>query len=269
MAPITKTLAAFLLFCCFTVVATAQNNLTWKGKKCAVVLTYDDGLDVHISNALPVLDSLGLKATFYIADYMGTLQSQIPGWRAAAAKGHELGNHTIFHPCEGGRAGREFVTRDYDMNNYSLRRITSEIRAMNAILYAIDGKTNRTFAFPCGDTKIHDTPYLDPLQNDFVAARGVTPTITTIENTDLYNLPCYGVLNNSAEEMINWVKEAETKQGLLVILFHGVGGGHDLDVSLAAHSQLLHYLKQHEKEIWIAPMVEVATYIKEKQKKRS
>lgn len=261
-----KKATAIMLLCIATTFTTiAQTTNPWKGKKCAVVLTYDDGLDVHLTNAIPVLDSLGLKATFYIANYNGKLQSQIPGWRAAAAKGHELANHTIFHPCEGGRAGREFVTADYDLNNYSMRRITNEIRAMNAVLFAIDGKTNRTFAFPCGDNKVHDTAYIDSLHKEFIAARGVVGTITTIDKVNLYDFPAYAVFNHSGEAMIEWVKEAITKQGLLVFLFHGVGGEHDLNVSLQAHSQLLHYLKQHEKEIWVAPLVEVAKYVKERQ----
>jgi hypothetical protein len=83
----------------------------------------------------------------------------------------------------------------------------------------------------------------------------------------MYNLPSYCAMNNSGESMIQWVKEAEAKQGLLVIVFHSVGGGHDLNVSLPAHNQLLHYLKQHEKDIWIAPMVGMAAYIKARQKK--
>jgi peptidoglycan-N-acetylglucosamine deacetylase len=254
-----------ILFCiAFTITAVAQTSNPWKGKKCAVVLTYDDGLDVHLTNAIPALDSLGLKATFYIANYNGKLQSQIAGWRAAAAKGHELANHTIFHPCEGGRAGREFVSADYDLNNYSMRRITNEIRAMNAMLFAIDGKTNRTFAFPCGDNKVHDTAYIDSLHKEFTAARGVVGTIPTIDKVNLYDFPAYGVFNHSGEAMIQWVKEAEAKRGLLEILFHGVGGEHDLNVSLAAHSQLLHYLKQHEKDIWVAPLVEVAGFVRER-----
>jgi sialate O-acetylesterase len=54
---------------------------------------------------------------------------------------------------------------------------------------------------------------------------------------------------------------------LLVILFHGVGGGNGLDVSVSAHRQLLTYLSWHKKDIWVAPMVEVATYIKAQQSK--
>ena len=92
-----------LLISCFTY---AQTNTTWQGKKCVVVLTYDDALNVHLTNAIPALDSAGLKGTFYISDYFGGLNSQIPKWRTAAAKGHELANHTLFHPFTGGRPGR-------------------------------------------------------------------------------------------------------------------------------------------------------------------
>src|SRR5689334_2430818 len=192
-----KRAAGLLLLCIACTTTIAQTARPWKGKKCAVVLTYDDGLDVHITNALPALDSLGLKGTFYIANYMGALQAQVPGWRAAAAKGHELANHTMFHPCEGGRKGREFVSADYDMNNYSMRRITNEIKAMNAVLYAIDAKTTRTFAFPCGDNKVHDTAYIDSMHNDFIAARGVVGTIPTIDKVNLYDFPGYGVYNHT------------------------------------------------------------------------
>jgi peptidoglycan/xylan/chitin deacetylase (PgdA/CDA1 family) len=176
--------------------------------------------------------------------------------------GHELANHTLWHPCEGGRAGREFVPADYDLRNYTIRRMTDEIRTMNTLLHAIDGKTKRTFAYPCGDTKIHDTAYIDGLKNDLIAARGVKPEMLTIDKIDLYDIPCYGINGQSEDELINLVKQAMTSNALLVFLFHGVGGEHALNVSLQAHSQLVHFLKQNEKDIWIAPMIDVAEYIK-------
>jgi hypothetical protein len=51
----------------------------------------------------------------------------------------------------------------------------------------------------------------------------------------------------------------------LVFLFHGVGGGHNLNVGLKEHSQLLHFIKQNEKAIWVAPMVDVAEHIRKYQ----
>src|SRR5436309_2486484 len=119
----------------------SQTPTTWNGKDCAIVLTYDDALNIDITHVIPALDSFGLKGTFYISDYFGGLRKQIPAWRKAAAEGHELGNHTVYHPCIGSLPGRSFVSADYDMDHYSLRRIKDEINTMNTILYAIDGKT--------------------------------------------------------------------------------------------------------------------------------
>jgi len=209
----------------FSFILNAQTSTTWNGKSCAVVLTYDDGLNVDLNNVIPALDSVGLKGTFYISDYFDGLKNQIFNWRKAAGEGHELGNHTIWHPCEGGRPGREFVKPETDLNNYTISRMVKEIKTMNNILKAIDGKEERTFAYPCGDTRIHDTAYLDGLKNEFIAARGVTPEMLPINKIDLYNIGCYGINGQTGEQLIELVKKAMTTRTLLVFLFHGVGGG--------------------------------------------
>jgi len=248
--------------------AIAQDHTAWNGKQCAVVLTYDDALNVDLDNALPVLDSLGFKATFYLSGYSGTLNTRLKDWRTVAAKGHELGNHTLFHPCLGSLPGRGFVTPEYNLDNYTVRRITDEITMTNAFLKAIDGKTERTFAYPCGDTTIHDTAYITPVKGEFVAARGTQAEMPAMGAVNLYNIGCYAVNGQSGDELVALVKQAMQKGALLVFLFHGVGGGHSLNVSLAAHSQLLHFLEQNEKDIWIAPMIQVASFIKQSQNQR-
>jgi peptidoglycan/xylan/chitin deacetylase (PgdA/CDA1 family) len=225
-------------------------------------------LNVDLTNVIPALDSVDLKGTFYISDYFDGLKDQILKWRAAAAKGHELGNHTVWHPCEGGRAGREFVKPEVDLNNYTVSRMVKEIKTMNNILKAIDGKTERTFAYPCGDMKIHDTAYFDEMKNDFIAARGVTRAMQTIDKVDLMNVDCYGINGETGEQLINLVKQAMNTHTLLIFLFHGVGGEHSLNVSLEAHSALLHFLQQNENNIWIAPLIDVAKYIPEYQQKK-
>lgn len=245
----------------------AQTDKTWNNKSCAVVLTYDDGLNIDIKNVLPALDSVQLKGTFYISDYFNGLNAQLPSWKKAAANGHELGNHTIWHPCNSQLPGRSFVQPDYDLATYTVKRMVNEILAMNNLLKAIDGQTTRTFAYPCGDTKIHDTEYLASLHQTFIAARGVTPMMQTIDQIDLYNIGCYGMNGQSGKEMIDLVKQAQRTHTLLVFLFHGVGGEHSLNVSVNAHHELLQYLKQNESTIWIAPLKTVAAYIKAHQNK--
>jgi peptidoglycan-N-acetylglucosamine deacetylase len=254
--------SAFALL--ITIVATAQTATTWNGKSCAVVLTYDDAIDIDLDHVVPALDSQKLKGTFYLIGSSGMVNTRMAEWRAAAKKGHELANHTLFHPCAGG-LGRGFVTPETDLNYYTVKRVTGEMRMTNTFLKAIDGKTERTFAYPCGDTKIGDTSYINGMKDEFVAARGTQAGLQKINEVNLYDVRCYTINGQGADYMINLVKQAMDSHTLLVFLFHGVGGGHSLNVDGAAHSQLLHYLKQNEKSIWIAPMLEVAKFIKKNQ----
>jgi peptidoglycan/xylan/chitin deacetylase (PgdA/CDA1 family) len=255
---------------CFQLLSLhAQNNTPWRGKKCAVVITYDDAINQHLDNAIPVLDSLGLKATFYITGYSPAFRDRLNGWKKIAANGHELGNHTLFHPCIGNLPGRQWVKPDYDLSKYTVQRIVDETRVNNELLQAVDGKTRRTFAYPCADTKIGDSSYIDPLKNDFAAVRNVRAEMHRIDQVDLNNVDCYMVSGQTGAQLIEWVKKATATQSLLVILFHGVGGGNSLDVSLQAHREVLQYIRQNERDIWVAPMVEVADYIKNFQKPKS
>lgn len=115
--------------------------------------------------------------------------------------------------------------------------------------------------------KINGTEYLTPIRKEFVGARGVNAGILLLDKANLYNINCFVANGQSGKELIEQVKQAEAKDSLLVFLFHGVGGEHGLNVSLPAHRQLLQYVKQHEKTIWIAPMLEVAEVIEQQQKK--
>ncbi|MEO6721845.1 MAG: polysaccharide deacetylase family protein [Ferruginibacter sp.] len=259
-----KNLTVLLTSLVFIVNTNAQFNQPWQGKKCAVVLTYDDAVNQHLDNAIPVLDSLGLKATFYITAFSTSMQTRLNDWKKLAINGHELGNHTLYHPCIGGK-GREWVKPDYDMSKYTIQRMVDETRMTNVFLQALDGKTNRTFAFTCGDMKIGDSSFINGMKNDFVAARAVRNEMHKINEVDLYNTDCFLVNGQTGSEMIAWVKKAMETNSLLVILFHGVGGGNSLDVSLPAHREFLQFLKQNEKDIMIAPMIDVATHIKDWQ----
>ena len=64
----------------------------------AVSLTFDDGVASQLELAIPLLNRYGLTGTFYVNprdDYA----TQLLPWREAAQQGHEVGNHTVNHPC--------------------------------------------------------------------------------------------------------------------------------------------------------------------------
>jgi sialate O-acetylesterase len=239
----------------------AQSATPWNKKQCAVVLTYDDAIDVDLDNAIPVLDSLKLKATFYLIGSSPVVTKRMNEWRLVAKHGHELGNHTLFHPCDGSRPGRTFVTPESDLSRYTMQRAVQETRATNTLLKAIDGKDKRTLAYPCGDLTVEGKSFYDQIKPDFVAARGVSAGLESFNQINFGNVKCYTINGQSAEYMIGLVKQAMAEHKLIVFLFHGVGGGHNINVDLKEHSKLLHYLKDNEKNIWIAPMVDVAQYV--------
>ena len=83
-----------LLLILLTSHSFAQDKNPWNGKKCAVVLTYDDALNVHLDNVVPALDSLNLKGTFYLSGYFPGCRNRLADWKVAAQRGHELANHT-------------------------------------------------------------------------------------------------------------------------------------------------------------------------------
>jgi sialate O-acetylesterase len=234
----------------------------WNNKQCAVVLTYDDAIDGDLDKIIPALDSFNFKGTFYIIGSSPVVTNRMEEWRKAAANGHELGNHALFHPCDGSLPNRSWVAPDHDLSKYTVQRAVDEIRMNNVLLKAIDGKDKRTFAYPCGDLKIGNDYFYDKLKNDFVGARGVIGGLQTASQVNLDNIDSYMIADQPAEYMIDLVKKAQQSHTLLVFLFHGVGGGHSINEGQAEHSALLHYLKAHEDSIWIAPMRDVATNIK-------
>lgn len=237
----------------------------WMGKKCAVVLTYDDALNVHLDNAIPLLDSLSLRGTFYLSGGFDGCKKRLKDWRKAAQTGHELGNHTLFHPCDATPKGREWVNAERDLSRYSVQRMVDEVQATNVLLEAIDGKNTRTFAYTCGDMTINGQPFIDKLKGDFTAARGVRADMHDLNDVDLYNVDAYPINGETGAQMIDLVKKAMASGRLLVFLFHGVGGEHGLNVDLQAHRELLYFLKNNENDVWVAPLVKVAEHVKKRQ----
>ena len=243
------------------IVSNSQSS-AWKGKKCAVVLTYDDALNVHLDNVIPALDSVGLKGTFYLSVSYPGCSNRIADWRRAALKGHELANHTMFHPCISNRPGREWVSPDQALEKYTMTRLLNEIKMTNTFLQAIDGKTKRTFAYPCGDMTVGDSSYVDKIKSEFTAARGVKREMSTVKSIDYYDVGAFAINGETGRQLIAIVQDAIKENSLVVFLFHGVGGEHGLNVDRHAHKLLLNFLKDNEKEIWTTTFLDVTEHMK-------
>lgn len=251
-----------------TSIAAVAADGAWNGKRAAVVLTYDDSLNIHLDKVVPALNQRGLLGTFYLTVNPGPFSERMGDWRTVAAQGHELGNHTLFHPCIGKKPGREWVTSDYDLNNYSVQRMVDEIVLTNRILESVDGLTERTLAYTCGDTQAGGVSFVEEIKPYFVAARGVANSFSQPDEVDFFNINAYMVHEQSAQQLIAQAETALKDGAMLVYLFHGVGGEHPLNVSAEAHDALLDYLKKNSDKIWVTSMVKAAKFLQDKSRQQ-
>jgi len=251
-----KKLTLLLLLLNFA--AQAQDKITWPNhKKAVIVLTYDDALRSQLNVAIPQLDSAHLKGTFFLT---GELNSQtIPQWRRANKNGHELANHTVFHPC--------LSTDDNPMasEHYTVYRIIHEIEVMNHFLFAVDGKDAHTYAYPCTETHVGGKDYVDSLRKHSTVKYAriggdANAVITDFKHLDPLLVPSYGLEDHTtADKLIAFVKKVEASGGMGVIMFHGVGGDY-ITTSAQAHRELLAYLKENKKDIWVATFQQAMDY---------
>ena len=147
-----------------------------------IIISFDDGSVTQYREAFPVLQSLGLKATFFVVtDYLGTKKASMT-WdevHALDRAGMAIGSHTRTHP---------YVNRLKDM-----KKVWDEIVGSKQIIEKKLGHAISTFAYPWGG---YDE-YLEKLcrDNGYTAARGAQKGIaTTADNR--YTLKAITVLGD-------------------------------------------------------------------------
>lgn len=247
--------------------AVAQEAWTFpNGAKAALSLTYDDALDSQLDTALPALDQYGFKATFYVTIDRPGFSNRVPEWRAVAVAGHELGNHTLHHPCRGSQPGREWVVPEADLDLYTVERMRREVVMTNLFLEQVDGETERTYAYPCGEVLAGGESYVEAIAPHVVAARGVITSQDWIDRgeIDFYRTATYGPSEVSGDDLIAYAKEVLKSGGVGSFTFHGIGAEY-LSVSEEAHTELLAWLDEHRDEIWVDTVKAVTLHLKKKE----
>lgn len=255
-----RALHTLLLACLLApVAASADDPVAWPdGQKMAISLSYDDAIDSQLDNAIPALNKHKLKASFYLTLASPTVKSRLEEWRAAAANGHELGNHTIYHPCSAGLPDREWVASYYNIDNYVVAEIVHEATVANSFLHAIDGRSERTYTPPCADIIVSGEDYVPDMRKLFVAIKGFEDVETGVAAT-------WGAFDVNGQALIDRVEmEAAKGTRLLNIIFHGIGGDY-LTVSTQAHEQLLAYLVSNKEAYWVDSYIRIMQHMIEMQ----
>lgn len=261
-----------LLIAAIASVSTAQNRdarpFAWpNGARGAVSLSYDDAVPIHYQRVAPLLEDHDLRGTFYAT--VSSIFDPAP-WKTVASAGHELGNHSIFHPCR--RIPPEnypWLAEHYDLADYTPQRWRTELRVANTFLDLIDGGKPRTYGNTCTNLTIgrgDDEQPMDPILADlFVAGRGAITNRPVDPNGDIRftRLGHYSGDGKTFEQLRREIEAARDRGGWIIYMIHGVGEGtHNLFIDDAEHRRLIEWLDEQRDTLWTAPVVDVATWLK-------
>jgi peptidoglycan/xylan/chitin deacetylase (PgdA/CDA1 family) len=240
--------------------AQGQPDRAWpNGARAAVSLTYDDGLNSQLDNAVPELKRLGLKATFFLTG--ANAHWRLGDWEALSRDGNEVANHTMTHPCA--------------LAGYSAGRFEdAEIARMESYLDSHFGADReRTFAYPCGYLGIGKggrharyARYRRVLERDGVVAARTTaggpnrPEEAIADPLHLHGFePTYE--GDTVGPAIRYLNETVAQGGWAILVFHEVlpQWRSDGDASVATHDRILAHVAALD--AWCAPMGQVFDYV--------
>jgi peptidoglycan/xylan/chitin deacetylase (PgdA/CDA1 family) len=234
----------------------------WPGEaQSAISLSYDDGMDSGLDHAIPDLENAGFRGTFYLATGYWPVKIRKAHWRNAFLNGHEIGSHTVHHPCRG-------PSHRHNLETYTPKRIREEIRDAHTWLNRHIGvDSHRTLAYPCGHFAIGNPPdehsFLSAVSAYHFAARlaggGINDPALVARNplrikAEVISYP-HG---KEVEPFIEYCEQALNLRGWGVIVFHGIGDRW-LTTERVVHQQLIEHLQ--DKRFWVAPVREVARHI--------
>jgi peptidoglycan/xylan/chitin deacetylase (PgdA/CDA1 family) len=226
----------------------------------AVSLTFDDALRSQLATAVPALDERGLRGTFYVSPN-AAWHTEADAWRAVQTQGHEIGNHTVAHPCSGNFAW--FGGKPLEEMN--LEEIEGEIRSgQEAIRAAVPAQGDFSFCYPCyqdfvgrGEARRSYVPVVAKYHS---AARGWGEGLNDPHQVDLHYIWGIPATNLTVRDMIDLCEQA-ADGGWAVLVFHDIGAER-LPVSRRDFSRLCRHLDRRREALWTAPIAEVAAQIR-------
>ena len=249
--------------------AHAQQSLTafsWpEGKQAALSLSFDDARESQVLVGTNLLDQYGIKATFFVNP--GGVEKQLEGWKKAVASGHEIGNHTLTHPCMENFSW----SRDNALEDHTLKAMRKEMVDCNKRIEELLHVNAEVFAYPCGQKfvgrGVHTKSYVPLVAKLFLLGRG---WMDEGPNDPLYcnfaQLTGVEMDGKTFDQILPLLEQAKKNGQWLVLAGHEMGDAGEQTTRLSMLKQLAEYVQNPANGFWTAPMGTVAKYLQDQKK---
>jgi peptidoglycan/xylan/chitin deacetylase (PgdA/CDA1 family) len=242
-----------------------STSFSWPdGKRAALSLSFDDARQSQVEVGLVLLDKHKVKATFYVVP--SAVERRLEGWKKVVASGHEIGNHSLNHPCTGNFAW----SRQKALEEYTIEKMRDELQQANRRIKELLGVTAESFAYPCGQTFV----------GRGVDTRSYVPVVATLFSSgrtwqdetpndpgfcDLAQATGVEMDGRDFEQVLPILEKAKEVGQWVALAGHDIGQDGPQTTRVAMLEKLIRYANEPANKIWIAPDGTIAKYILERR----
>lgn len=239
----------------------ADSAFGWPdGNRAALSLSFDDARPSQVDVGTALLDRHGVQATFFVVP--GAVEQRLEGWKQAVTSGHEIGNHSLNHPCTGNFSW----SRDNALEDYTPDLMRQELLAANERIEALLGVMPITFAYPCGQTFVgrgtKTRSYVPIVAKHFMVGRTwlneVPNDPTFFDPAQVTGIEMDG---KNFDELIPLLNTARDQGQWVVLAGHEMGTSGPQTTRLDMLESLIKYAKDPANQLWLAPVGTVASYV--------
>jgi peptidoglycan/xylan/chitin deacetylase (PgdA/CDA1 family) len=192
-------------------------------------------------------------------------------WQKVAFSGHEIGNHTVSHPCS---ENFPFIS-EFDrsaLEEMSLDEMEAEIvEAGKRLSRVIPGQDHVSFAYPCYQPFVGKgltrQSYVPLVAKHCVAGRGRGERSNDPRRCDVAYLWSWPCERSTGAHLVGLVEQAVVEGRWAILTFHGVHEGH-LPIGDGDLLELCMHLKEQKDRVWTAPVATIGAYVADWQSER-
>jgi len=235
-----------------------------KETRAGVSLSFDDARVSQVDTGLALLREHHAKVTFFVE--AENISHRTEGWKKAVAEGHEIGNHSMTHPCTGNYA----FSRHNALEDYNLGMMAAQLDEANAEIERLLGVKPRTFAYPCGQKfvgrGVDVRSYVPLVAERFLVGRGyLDESPNDPAFCDLAQAMGTPFDDLDFEPMKKIVEEAAKDGRWVIFVGHDIGKrGYQVTDSTALGA-LCDYLQDPAHSIWLGTVGEIGEYIRQQR----